>query len=242
MILQNIYIRRTIQVIIILAILLFTWHVGKDWLRPKIIKGLGGYTKSEVTRKVDTLESHFDTLYFKYKEVITELDLKDREEIKDFTYVPKTDVSQSATTISNKGKVLITPSTPPQRPVSLPFAYKHENDVSDTLISGKVITYINPSDCNIVQQTLQYTPKFPIIVKEYIPIKETITETLSDKPRAYFGIGVLGTTNKDIGGQILYQTPSKWQYGVGYIKYDNSILLPDKQNTGTITISITKLF
>jgi hypothetical protein len=219
--------KKIIRTGVIVLLLLLLFHLAKDWLRPNIIKLLGGYTKREMTTTIDTLSVKYDTLYFKYNKLVTNVDV-----------IVKRD------TVTN---YLIKWKVKPQNsgsdaPISIPVAYTSFNPINDTLISGTIKTVIDARNCEIVEQNLEYKPKFPILVKEYITIKETVTETLSEEPKVKLGIGADATFNKDFSLFGVYQSKSNWQIQGGYQWNTNTFDSNNIRNTGAIKVGLVKLF
>ena len=226
-VISNVYLRRSVQAIMILILIWLLWSFGNYWLRPMIIKGLGGYTARQVQERIDTLEVKRDTVWLKHKEVETKV------------------VNIEKPVVVYKYKTLPNPNTTgknsPSSSSLLDSVYTYSHVISDTLINGNIETVVNPIDCKIIAQKLKYKPKFPIIVKEYITVEKTKTETLYDKPKAKIGIGLTGTSNNEIGGLGVYQTSKNWQIQGGYIKSLNSNVY-SSNTSGNITVSIIKLF
>lgn len=224
----KIYLRQIARVIIILVVLLFIWHVGKDWLRPKIINALGGFTKRELKETIDTIGVKIDTVYFPIKE----------REVEAISSKPSI-TSTELLTPSFKGKrqyhVLdsirkVAPKTP---------IFTYSQAVSDSLIDGVINT---TSTGKILSQSLNYKPKFPMFVEKTITVEKTIQETLSNKDRIYFGVGITGTSDKNIGGLLIYQSKNKTQIQVGYLKNLDNIVLNTNTKQGVVSLSLIKLF
>lgn len=217
-------IKRIGRVIIVVILIWLMFIFLGDWVKPKLIKVLGGYTASEYTTTVDTLETRYDSIFYKYKTVKGKVDT---------IYEPKIvykDRIKVVTKDAVTGDVSVIDST-------FERVYSYQNPYNDTLINGIITTKVSLNDCKIVFQGLEYTPKFPIIVKEYITIEKKVTETLFDKPKAKIGIGALSTFKGNVTAVGVYQTPSDWQYIGGYTKdVTNSI------DRGAVTIGIIKLF
>lgn len=223
----KIYLKQIGRVLIILTVIWFIWHVGKDWLRPRIIKQLGGFTAREYKETIDTIQHTIDTFYMPSKERIVEVK------------VGKPSVTTSNLLSSSfNGKVtnLVFDSInkiDPQTPV-----YTYNLPLNDSLIEGVINT---TSTGKIITQSLNYKPKFPIFIKETISVEKNKEQTLYDKSKAYFGIGITGTTNKDVGGLLIYQTPKKIQVQAGYTRnLDNPLL--QNTNKGIVSVSLIKLF
>ena len=59
--------RTLLKLGITVVILLLLWKFTKDWIKPRVVKALGGYTEKEVKTKVDTLTVKYKDIYVKYK-------------------------------------------------------------------------------------------------------------------------------------------------------------------------------
>lgn len=246
----NIYVKRGIQILIVLILLWLGWTVGKDWLRPRIIKGLGGYTARDVKMKIDTLEIRYDTVYFKYQEQKIRADIAEGKVINNYQPASSTSpfkgneqASGSNSALSNQTKdnsIALNSST--SNPIIYDKVFEYINPISDSLIDGNIRAVVNSSDCKLIELGLNYTPKFPKFITKTVTVEKVITETLYDKPKAYFGIGGTANSRGNVGGTLVYQTPKKWQYQAGY-QWDTKIgITPDKNTTGAVTVSIIKLF
>lgn len=223
----KIYIRQFFRVLIIILVIWFIWHVGKDWLKPRIINALGGFTQREVKETIDTLEVKRDTIYLPQKERIIKVPITTPVVTPSKSLTPSFKGKQENSTLDSINK--INPQTP---------LYTYTQPVSDTLIDGTIITI---STGKIITQELKYTPKFPMFVKESTTIVKTKQETLSNKDKSYFGLGLTSTSNRDIGGLILYQTPKKIQIQAGYTRTLDKPLI-DETNKGIVSVSLIKLF
>lgn len=202
----------------------------KDWARPFLIKSLGGYTKSDVEVTIDTISKKYDTIYYQHKRLLTEVDsLRDRKEINNYYYTTKEIVT------NEKGE-----QSEQVKSVYAPIVYSFENPVNDTLIEGKIFTIYDPLNKKIVKQTLDYKPKFPIFIKEYITIQKTVKETLSNEERPKIGIGVVGNTDLYTGPIAVYQFKSGLQIQGAY-EFDLNKSAIDRPKS-IITIGIIKLF
>lgn len=213
-------------VAIIVTIILLAKCSG-DW-KGKVINTLGGYTARDVKTTIDTISIKRDTVWAKPDTIRLKAEKIVVPQVV-YKYVP------TPSTSSSKGEPL-----PP-----LDSVYVYNQPFSDTLINANIKTVVNINNAKIVAQNLEYTPKFPTIVKEYITIKETTTETLYNKPRNKIGIGISGSNNNQIGGTGVFQTKKDWQYQVNY-SWGSGTLIPTqdyiKGNNGVVTVSIIKLF
>lgn len=209
----------------VIVLLLLFW-LGGEWLRNKTIKVLGGYSKKDIEITIDTISRKTDTVWYEHEKVITEVDtLSDKKEIIEYKYMYK---------YKENGK-------PEQEKTEIiPLVYSFENAISDTLIEGKIFTIYNPFSKKIIKQTLDYKPKFPIIVKEYITIEKTIKETISNEDRPKIGLGATGSTNSYIGPVGAYQFKNGMQLQGAYEFNLGSIETNRPKNI--ITLSLIKLF
>ena len=234
---ENKTIRATVRGIIILIILWLLWTMGGTWLKPTIIKGLGGYTNSEYKETVDTLEIQRDTIYLKYSKLETLVENMQEPIIKyKYKYIDKSVVQKGKESSSTtKGKQSLDP--PIMQEVDSVYAYSQV--VGDSLIDGNIHTIINLSNCKIIEQKLIYKPKFPIIVKETITIEKTKETTLENK-KTNIGFGGTATSRATIGVLGVYQTKELWQIQLGY-NWVNKRIIDDKNKT-EVSLSIIKLF
>lgn len=211
--------------VIIVAILIWLMFIFLgDWVKPKVIKALGGFTAVEYKTTIDTLEIKYDSIFYKYNTVKGKVDT----------------IYEPIIVYKDKIKVVIkdvVTGEVTENETTFDRLYSYQNPYNDTLISGIITTKVNLNDCKIVFQGLEYKPKFPIIVKEYITIEKKVIETLYDKPSAKIGIGALSTFKGNVTAVGVYQTPSNWQYIGGYTKDVTNPI--DK---GAVTIGIIKLF
>jgi hypothetical protein len=223
--------KRIVQgIIVVVAIILLSKSC--EGCKGRIIEGLGGYTEKTYKETIDTLEVRRDSIFYKYDSLKTVVDKVVEPKVL-YKYVP---VQGKQPTTSIKGK---TPTTIPTAPIDSVYAYYQP--LSDTLISGKITTIVSLKDCKIVEQSLEYKPKFPIIVKEYITIEKTKETTIANKPKNRVGIGLGAATNNTIGATGVFQTKKLWQYQVGY-NWGNLQIIPDKTTSGIIEVKIIKLF
>jgi hypothetical protein len=225
MILNNIYFRQIARTVIITLVVLLIWKIGGDWFKPFIIESLGGYTARENVTVIDTVEVRRDTIYIKSTP-------------KTIKVVIKEPTKNEQTSSSTKGKI---PTSIYKDSLGLTGIYTYNLSISDTLLQGNIKTVIDFDLDKITSQNLNYSVKIPKLVKEYTTIEKSITETLHNKPRGYIGTGITITSDKTIGGLLIYQTPKKLQYQVGY----NRQLINLTSNTTSldiISVSIVKLF
>lgn len=223
-----------IRGIVFLFILGVIWLIGKDWLKPNLIKALGGYTAKDYKETVDTLSIQRDSFYAKYARLTLKVEtIKPAEVIYVPKYIKSTD---NNTSIPPKGKQQNLPSDK----VEIDSIYRYFQAISDSLIDGNIETIIDPINCKMTSQSLVYTPKFPTIVKETITLEKTKETTLYDKPKAKIGIGINGTTDKKVGGILLYQTPKGIQFQGG-IQFNTKDFIPNK-NKKEFSVGIIKLF
>lgn len=223
----NLVIKITIGVLVLLLLLYFT----RGWWSNKVIERLGGYTKKDIEITIDTISKRYDTIYPKYKELVTKVKvLEDREVVNNYytTQIVK-EITKNGDTIEVR------------KPVTYPLVYRHLNPISDSLIDGNIETFINPLDSKIVDQTLRYKPKFPIFIKEYITIEKKVTETLSIEPKNKIGFGIRGTSEKEVGVIGVYQLKNNWQFQVDVNKnLDERAGIDRSKNT--IGFGIIKIF
>lgn len=224
----KIYLKQIGRWIIVILLFMFIWHIGKDWLRPKIINGLGGYTERQVKETIDTISIKVDTVYFPNK-------VREVEAIKSKPTVSTAELL----TPSFKGKpqqhdldsiVKLNPQTP---------VFTYSQAVSDSLIEGTINTITTGK---ILSQSLNYKPKFPMFVEKTITVEKTIQETLSNKPRIHLGVGITGTSDKNIGGLLIYQSKNKTQIQVGYLRNLDNAVLNTNTKQGVVSLSLIKLF
>lgn len=236
---QKDILKRIIQVIIIIILLISIWYIAKDWLRPRVIKALGGYTAMEQTQTIDTLETKLDSIYFEGDSLRSEVFVLNKGKVeKDKTIKYLKELLASSK--NKRGISIITKDGKDYIEIDTTFneVADYSNDITDTLIEGNIKTTINLRDCNIVAQSLNYKPKFPIFITKTVTVEKTNEKTLFDKPKSYIGLGVTTTSDNGVGGLILYQTPSKWQFQGGYIKD----LSPSSSTKGKVQVGIIKLF
>lgn len=239
---KNNTVKRVIQVILVILLLIGIWYIGKDWLRPRIIKALGGYTAMEQKLTIDTLEVKYDSLYYNQdslKSLVFILNQSEQQKNVRIKYyqelLASSKRSKNDKVITKDGVDYI------EKDTVIAIADVFDNEITDTLITGNIKTVLDFKNQKILSQSLQYKPKFPILVTKTITVEKVVENTLSDKKKAYFGLGVNGTTDNTAGIKILYQTPSLWQFEAGVNKYLTP-MSPSSENKGNIQIGITKLF
>jgi hypothetical protein len=215
--------------IVILFLLLF---LLKDWVTPTVINALGGYTNKEVSRKIDTLQSTFDTIRANYERRLVKAE--NFTKVKDTEYIDRVIIKY----VDKEGNIKEV-----EKDIKLDSVYRYTSIVNDSLIEGTIYTVINAKNYDMVAQNLDYKPKFPIIVKEYIPIKETITETLSTPKKPEIGIGVKANTLQGAGIGLLYQTKDNWQFQAGYDRFFGEVIQVGQNPVkGMVTLGIYKTF
>ena len=223
--------KRIVQGILIVVLILLLLHSCES-CKGRIIEGLGGYTEKTYKETIDTLEVRRDSIFYKYDslKIIVDKIVEPKVLIK---YIP-TEVK--TTSSSTKGKLNQQPE-----PAPIDSVYAYYQPISDTLIEGKITTIVNIGNSKIVAQNLEYKPKFPIIVKEYITIEKTKETTIANKPKNRVGIGLGAASNNTIGATGVFQTKKLWQYQAGY-SWGNQNLNPVNSQVGIIEVKIIKLF
>lgn len=221
-------INKIIKITLGVLVLLLLLYLSKDWWVNKAIEKLGGYTKKDIEITIDTVSVKYDTLFPKYKELTIKVkDLQERTPINNYyTTVVKKYIDENGKEV----EVI--------EPVNYPLVYRHLNPVSDSLIDGNIETIINPTNSEIIDQKLSYTPKFPKFITKTITVEKKITETLTQEPKSKIGIGVTGINDLSVGIIGVYQTKNNWQFQGGYNK-NFDITNP---NENTLQFSIIKLF
>ena len=223
--------KRIVQGIIAVVVIVLLMQACKG-CKDNVIEALGGYTEKTYKETIDTLEIRRDSIFYKYDSIKTVVD--NIVEPKVITkYVP---IGNSSTATSTKGKGFKQP-----QPTPIDSVYAYFQPISDTLIEGKITTIVNLQNSKIVEQSLEYKPKFPIIVKEYITIEKTKEVTIANKPKNRVGLGLGAATNNTIGATGVFQTKKLWQYQVGY-NWGNTQIIPNQQTQGIIEVKIIKLF
>ena len=228
-------------ILITILILLLLNQCGSE-IRSWSIKQLGGYTKSEYKETIDTLSIKYDTLFTNYSKLQIQAEIGEQKLLNNHKIKLPINVGNKVISTSSplKGKTTETQPKTVYQDSIVSAVYAQINPVSDSLIDGNITSYVNPSDCKIIAQSLDYTLKKPTIVKT-ITIEKSKETTLSDKPIPKIGIGVKGSTNYYFGLLGAYQTKTNWQFQGGYVWNTNTELSPDK-NKGVITFGILKLF
>lgn len=225
MILTN-TVKKIIIAIITIILLWFIYILAKDWLKPRIVKALGGYTQKEMKTTIDTLDIKYKDIYIKYKEIETKALLNNKPE---YVYIDRIVKKPATNKSSHKGK-----SQPPTTQKT--FVKRYVTAINDTILNGNIETMLSVDSCKIVSQTFKYKPKIPYIREKIVTIVETKETILSDKPKAYIGLGLDINSNNQITPQVLYLSKKKWLYKAGYTKEINN------QYPAAITIGIAKLF
>ena len=218
--------RTLLKLGITVVILLLLWKFTKDWIKPRVVKALGGYTEKEVKTKVDTLTVKYKDIYVKYKELQTKVTvIPEPIYIDNYVYVKETKTNSLNTT--GKSDLKITVSERVKR---------YSTSINDSILDGNIETILSFENCKIISQSLNYTPKIPYIREKIVTIVNNTETILSDKPKAYIGAGINANLNNQVTPQVLYLTKKKWLYNIGYQK-DITNQLPN-----TIQIGIAKLF
>jgi len=212
--------------IIIIILLIFLYSLTKDWLKPRIIKALGGYTQKEIKATRDTLSVKYNDIYTKYKEIETKGVINPKVE-----YVPvyKHIKEPKTNSFSITGKVQ------PEY-LQIQGVKRYQTAINDTILDGNIETILSLDSCKIVSQSFKYKPKIPYIREKIVTIVETKETILSNKPKAFIGIGLDINSVNQVTPQILYLSKKKWLYKGGYTKSINN------QYPNSITIGIAKLF
>ena len=218
--------RTLLKLGITVVILLLLWKFTKDWIKPRVVKALGGYTEKEVKTKVDTLTVKYKDIYVKYKELQTKVTvIPEPIYIDNYVYVKETKTNSLNTTGKSDLKIMASERVK-----------RYSTSVNDSILDGNIETILSLENCKIISQSLNYTPKIPYIREKIITIVNNTETILSDKPKAYIGAGLNASSNNQITPQVLYLTKKKWLYNIGYQK-DITNQLPN-----TIQIGVAKLF
>ena len=218
--------RTLLKLGITVVILLLLWKFTKDWIKPRVVKALGGYTEKEVKTKVDTLTVKYKDIYVKYKELQTKVTvIPEPIYIDNYVYVKETKTNNLNTTGSSQPKITVSERVK-----------RYSTSINDSILDGNIETILSLENCEIISQSLNYKPKIPYIREKIITIVNNTETILSDKPKAYIGAGLNASSNNQITPQVLYLTKKKWLYNIGYQK-DLSNQLPN-----SIQIGISKLF
>lgn len=218
--------RTLLKLGITVVILLLLWKFTKDWIKPRVVKALGGYTEKEVKTKVDTLTVKYKDIYVKYKELQTKVTvIPEPIYIDNYVYVKETKTNNLNTTGSSQPKITVSERVK-----------RYSTSVNDSILDGNIETILSLENCEIISQSLNYKPKIPYIREKIVTIVNNTETILSDKPKAYIGAGINANLNNQVTPQVLYLTKKKWLYNIGYQK-DLSNQLPN-----SIQIGISKLF
>ena len=218
--------RTLIKLGITVVILLLLWKFTKDWIKPRVVKALGGYTEKEVKTKVDTLTVKYKDIYVKYKELQTKVAvIPEPIYIDNYVYVKETKTNSLNTTGKSDLKIMASERVK-----------RYSTSVNDSILDGNIETILSLENCKIISQSLNYTPKIPYIREKIVTIVNNTETILSDKPKAYIGAGINANLNNQVTPQVLYLTKKKWLYNIGYQK-DITNQLPN-----TIQIGVAKLF
>ena len=218
--------RTLLKLGITVVILLLLWKFTKDWIKPRVVKALGGYTEKEVKTKVDTLTVKYKDIYVKYKELQTKVTvIPEPIYIDNYVYVKETKTNSLNTTGKSDLKIMASERVK-----------RYSTSINDSILDGNIETILSLENCKIISQSLNYTPKIPYIREKIVTIVNNTETILSDKPKAYIGAGLNASSNNQITPQVLYLTNNLWLYNIGYQK-DITNQLPN-----TIQIGVAKLF
>lgn len=218
--------RTLLKLGITVVILLLLWKFTKDWIKPRVVKALGGYTEKEVKTTVDTLTVKYKDIYVKYKELQTKVTvIPEPIYIDNYVYVKETKTNSLNTTGKSDLKIMASERVK-----------RYSTSINDSILDGNIETILSLENCKIISQSLNYTPKIPYIREKIVTIVNNTETILSDKPKAYIGAGINANLNNQVTPQVLYLTKKKWLYNIGYQK-DLSNQLPN-----SIQIGISKLF
>ena len=218
--------RTLLKLGITVVILLLLWKFTKDWIKPRVVKALGGYTEKEVKTKVDTLTVKYKDIYVKYKELQTKVTvIPEPIYIDNYVYVKETKTNNLNTTGSSQPKITVSERVK-----------RYSTSINDSILDGNIETILSLENCKIISQSLNYTPKIPYIREKIVTIVNNTETILSDKPKAYIGAGINANLNNQVTPQVLYLTKKKWLYNIGYQK-DITNQLPN-----IIQIGVAKLF
>ena len=218
--------RTLLKLGIIVVILLLLWKFNSDWVKPRLVKALGGYTQKEVKTTVDTLTIKYKDIYIKYKEIQTKVAvIPEPIYIDNYVYVKETKTNSLNTTGKSQPKIMASERVK-----------RYSTSINDSILDGNIESILSLENCEIISQSLNYKPKIPYIREKIITIVNNTETILSDKPKAYIGAGLNASSNNQITPQVLYLTKKKWLYNIGYQK-DLSNQIPN-----SIQIGISKLF
>lgn len=177
----------------------------KDWWKPTIIEGLGGYTQKETKIRVDTVEVKVDSIFPVYKDrevvVVTTLDTK-----------TKTKIDSILNTLK---KVKEDKDVEGDLIDSLRF---YSYNIEDTILKGYMNTITNSKDGSIVSQDFKYTPKIPIYIDRTTTIEKETSSSLSNNKKPMFGAGLEINSEKDYGVNLFYKTNNNILINVGAVQ------------------------
>jgi hypothetical protein len=219
----TIYFRQAGRWIIIILVLWFIIHLSKSWLRPFIIEQLGGFTEKQIETKIDTVSITIDSIF--PPKIERHIDVKDINK-------PVVEYTSNTTTKGIHEEFILKSDS----------IYRYNTAISDSLIDGNIITTISLKDCKLLSQSLNYTPKFPIFIEKTINVEKTNTEILNNKDRVRIGVGITGTSNKNIGGLLIYQSLKHTQIQLGYQRNLDNLIINTGSNKDIVSLSIIKLF
>jgi len=227
---------KILNIVIIVIVILLLLRCDNKVIKNKIITSLGGYTEKEYAKSIDTFRRTVKIYADSTKRLVLNVNELNTRKIDSNYRVTRTPTLSTIGNRNNKQNI------PMQVDSVISVAYTTLNTVSDTLIHGTIKTVINAQNCEIVEQSFEYQPKFPILVKEYITIKEKETEVISNKNKNKIGIGSNADSNGNIGVFGVYQTKSNWQVQGGVLQSINKDVLSNTSNPRYIQIGIVKLF
>ena len=226
--------KRLFPYIVIGLIILFCFLTCESFIKPTIIKGLGGYTNREVKETIDTISIKYDSIRYKYDSIRLVPDKIVEPRIE---YIYKSSNGNTRQS-SIKGEKL---SNSDNLNTSLiDSVYTYFQPISDTLIEGKIRTDISITNSKIINQELLYKPKFPIFIKKTITIEKTKEVTLSNE-KAHIGVGISAHSDNKLGILGVYQTKKYWQFQGGY-NWNSKSVIPSNQTSATFSIGVIKLF
>lgn len=193
-------------VVFLLLLLLF-----KDWIKPAIITALGGYTVKQTIVK-EKIDIKTDTVFMPSKPIVIEGKIPVRTELT---------LSAYTALLEKYDKRLKELS---KLPVAKDSIYVYKTDVSDTLITGAITSYVDGKSANILGQYLTYKPLFPKYITKTVTVTKEIENTLNNtRPKIGVGLGI--NTIETVAVKAAYQTVNGWQFQVGYNKAINSELV-----------------
>lgn len=219
-----------LKIVVLMLLTLIIWKFTKDWAKPRLVKALGGYSQMEMKVTRDTLEIRYKDVYTKYKTYEAKaLSISEPEYITEYKYIEVPQTENTSTT----GKVGDQKSPPK---VKFADVKRYYTVISDSILDGKIETVISVDSCKIVAQSLKYEPKIPYIREKIVTVVEYRDRILSDKPKAYIGLGLDLNSINQVTPQLLYMGKTKWLYKAGYTR---SL---DNKYPEAITVGIAKLF